>query len=38
VPAHPTLADVDSPEALRGYQEAKRAYKASLRATQSRTS
>jgi uncharacterized HhH-GPD family protein len=31
VPAHPTLADIDSPEALRSYQEAKRAYKASLK-------
>jgi uncharacterized HhH-GPD family protein len=32
VPAHPTLGDVDSPEALAEYQAAKRAYKASLRA------
>jgi uncharacterized HhH-GPD family protein len=32
VPGHPTLADVDSPEALKSYQDAKRAYKASLRA------
>ncbi len=32
VPAHPTLGDVDSPEALEAYQAAKRAYKASLRA------
>ena len=32
VPAHPTLGDVDSPEALARYQEAKRAHKASLRA------
>lgn len=32
VPGHPTLGDVDSPEALRRYQDAKRAYKASMRA------
>jgi uncharacterized HhH-GPD family protein len=32
VPSHPTLGDVDSPEALQAYQAAKRAYKASLRA------
>ena len=31
VPNHPTLGDVDSPEALAAYQEKKRAYKASLR-------
>jgi uncharacterized HhH-GPD family protein len=31
VPNHPTLGDVDSPEALARYQEAKRAYKAKLR-------
>jgi uncharacterized HhH-GPD family protein len=31
-PTHPTLGDVDSPEALERYQEAKRAYKARLRA------
>jgi uncharacterized HhH-GPD family protein len=31
-PKHPTLGDVDSPEALEAYQEKKRAYKASLRA------
>ena len=31
VPKHPTLGDVDSPEALAAYQEKKRAYKASLR-------
>jgi uncharacterized HhH-GPD family protein len=31
VPAHPTLGDVDSAEALQSYQAAKRAYKASLR-------
>ena len=32
LPGHPTLGDVDSPEALDAYQAAKRAYKASLRA------
>jgi uncharacterized HhH-GPD family protein len=32
VPNHPTLGDVDSPEALESYQAAKRAYKAKLRA------
>jgi uncharacterized HhH-GPD family protein len=31
VPDHPTLGDVDSPEALERFQAAKRAYKASLR-------
>lgn len=31
VPGHPTLGDVDCPEALASYQAAKRAYKASLR-------
>ncbi|HEY2938071.1 MAG TPA: HhH-GPD-type base excision DNA repair protein [Gaiellaceae bacterium] len=31
-PSHPTLGDVDSPEALERYQAAKRAYKASLKA------
>jgi uncharacterized HhH-GPD family protein len=31
-PSHPTLGDVDSPEALERYQAAKRAYKAKLRA------
>jgi uncharacterized HhH-GPD family protein len=31
VPSHPTLGDVDSPEALAAYQSAKRAYKASLK-------
>ncbi len=31
-PSHPTLGDVDSAEALDRYQEAKRAYKAKLRA------
>jgi uncharacterized HhH-GPD family protein len=30
-PTHPTLGDVDSPEALEAYQAKKRAYKASLR-------
>jgi len=33
-PGHPTLGDVDSPEALERYQELKRAYKAKLRAQQ----
>jgi uncharacterized HhH-GPD family protein len=32
IPRHPTLADVDSPEALVAYQAQKRAYKAQLRA------
>jgi uncharacterized HhH-GPD family protein len=32
VPPHPTLGDVDSPEALASYQEGKRAHKAQLRA------
>jgi len=32
VPSHPTLGDVDSPQALADYQAAKRAYKASKRA------
>ncbi|MGH2969774.1 MAG: HhH-GPD-type base excision DNA repair protein, partial [Solirubrobacteraceae bacterium] len=32
VPAHPTLGDVDSAQALAEYQAGKRAYKASLRA------
>jgi uncharacterized HhH-GPD family protein len=31
-PTHPTLGDVDSPEALERYQEAKRAYKAKRKA------
>jgi uncharacterized HhH-GPD family protein len=31
-PRHPTLGDVDSPEALEEYQAKKRAYKASLKA------
>jgi uncharacterized HhH-GPD family protein len=30
-PSHPTLGDVDSPQALEDYQAKKRAYKASLR-------
>ena len=34
-PQHPTLGDVDSPEALERYQEAKRAHKAKLRAQSS---
>jgi len=32
MPSHPTLGDVDSPEALASYQAAKRAHKAELRA------
>ena len=32
VPSHPTLGDVDSPEALASYQAAKRAHKARVRA------
>jgi hypothetical protein len=32
VPEHPTLGDVDSPEALASYQAAKRAYKSARRA------
>jgi hypothetical protein len=35
VPGHPTLGDVDSPEALADYQAKKRAHKASLRAKRS---
>jgi len=34
VPSHPTLGDVDSPEALEAYQQKKRAYKAEMRAKQ----
>ena len=34
-PAHPTLGDVDSREALEAYQEKKRAYKAKMRAEKS---
>src|SRR5436190_2946023 len=33
-PTHPTLGDVDSPEALEAYQAKKRAYKAKLKAQQ----
>jgi uncharacterized HhH-GPD family protein len=36
-PSHPTLGDVDSPEALAAYQEAKRAYKAKVREGQKAT-
>jgi uncharacterized HhH-GPD family protein len=36
VPPHPTLGDVDSPEALSAYQAAKRAHKAEWRAAQAR--
>jgi uncharacterized HhH-GPD family protein len=36
VPAHPTLGDVDSGQALSDYQAAKRAHKASLRASATR--
>ena len=32
VPPHPTLGDVDSPQSLADYQEAKRVYKARMRA------
>lgn len=32
LPRHPTLGDVDSPEALAAYQEQKRAHKAAMRA------
>jgi uncharacterized HhH-GPD family protein len=32
IPAHPTLGDVDSPEALASYQAGKRAQKAAMRA------
>ena len=35
-PTHPTLGDVDSPEALAGYQAAKRAHKAELRAAETK--
>jgi len=34
-PTHPTLGDVDSPEALARYQAGKRAYKAAIRAGRS---
>jgi hypothetical protein len=33
-PHHPTLGDVDSPDALASYQAAKRAYKAEMRAAE----
>ena len=36
VPVHPTLGDVDSPEALAEYQAGKRAHKAALRAAAAR--
>jgi hypothetical protein len=36
VPAHPTLGDVDSGEALAAYQAGKRAHKANLRAAAER--
>jgi uncharacterized HhH-GPD family protein len=36
LPRHPTLGDVDSAEARERYQEAKRAYKARMKAQQSR--
>jgi uncharacterized HhH-GPD family protein len=36
VPAHPTLGDVDSPQALLDYQAGKREHKASLRASATR--
>ena len=36
VPWHPTLGDVDSPEALADYQAAKRAHKAETRAAKAR--
>ena len=35
VPPHPTLGDVDSPEALADYQAKKRAHKAAMRAARS---
>jgi uncharacterized HhH-GPD family protein len=35
VPSHPTLGDVDSPEALERYQAAKRAHKAAMKAPRS---
>jgi hypothetical protein len=34
MPTHPTLGDVDSPEALAAYQAGKRAKKAEARAAQ----
>ena len=38
VPSHPTLGDVDSPEALAEYQAGKRAHKAAMRAAAATTS
>jgi uncharacterized HhH-GPD family protein len=38
VPSHPTLGDVDSPEALAEYQAGKRAHKAAMRAARSAAS
>jgi hypothetical protein len=35
VPSHPTLGDVDSPEALAAYQTAKKEYKAAWMASKS---
>ena len=35
LPTHPTLGDVDTPEALADYQAAKRAHKAAMRAQRS---
>ena len=37
VPSHPTLGDVDSPQALADYQAAKRAHKAELAQAQARS-
>ncbi|MGH2417474.1 MAG: hypothetical protein ACRDFY_04000, partial [Candidatus Limnocylindria bacterium] len=36
LPTHPTLGDVDSPEALEAYQASKRAWKAAHRAEAAR--
>jgi uncharacterized HhH-GPD family protein len=36
-PSHPTLGDVDSPQALLDYQAAKRAHKAAMRAAAAKT-
>jgi len=36
VPNHPTLGDVDSPQALEDYQAKKRAHKAEMRAKRQR--
>jgi uncharacterized HhH-GPD family protein len=36
-PSHPTLGDVDSPQALADYQAAKRAHKAAMRAADNRS-